>query len=80
MTQLVRTIGKARITITVAGCVDCGTTVSDRWIEDRRHIIVIGDRRDYVTLQCCGACMALRRAPHEYEAPTVLQRRFEVTR
>lgn len=79
-TQIIRTIGKAQVVIIVTGCVECGTDISDRWMEDRRHMIVIGDRRDYITLRVCGKCTDKRRAPKEYEAPTALQRRFEVTR
>jgi len=75
---IVRTIGKARVTISVEGCVDCGVTYSAAWVEDRRHQIVIGDRRDYITLRKCAGCAGARVTRHE--APTALQRRFATVR
>jgi|GEM_PF-6340119 len=78
--QIVRTIGKSRITISVEGCVDCGIAYSPAWTEERRHEIKIGSRRDFITLKRCATCSAKVGRPQEYEAPTALQRRFEVAR
>lgn len=80
MSQIVRTIGKARVTISVEGCVECGIAYSPAWTEERRHQIVIGDRRDYITLKRCAHCSQKAGRPQEYDAPTALQRRFAVTR
>lgn len=77
MSQIVRTIGKARITITVEGCVECGVAYSPSWTEDRRHEIKIGSRRDFITLKRCTSCSARNGVRQEYEAPTALQRRFQ---
>ena len=74
-TQLVRTIGKAEVTITVSGCVDCGSKNSPSWIEERRHAIRLGSRKEYITLQRCADCSAARGAPRVVEAPTALQKR-----
>jgi hypothetical protein len=78
--QLVRTIGKSQVTIIVERCVDCGVPNSPSWTDERRHQIVIGDRRDYITLKRCAACSAKAGRPVQYDAPTALQRRFEAAR
>ena len=79
-TQLVRTIGRATITITADGCVDCGTHRSPWWMDERRHQIIIGTRSEFITLKRCAECCEKRGAQPVFEAPTALQRRFEVRR
>jgi hypothetical protein len=75
MSQIVRTIGKARLTIRVEGCVDCGSAFSAAWVEERRHQIIIGDRREYISLYKCARCAGRNGASIEHDAPTALQRR-----
>lgn len=61
-TQITRTIGKAKVTVNVSGCVDCGSERSIGWEDERRHQIVIGSRNDYITLQRCADCAEKRGA------------------
>jgi ferredoxin-like protein FixX len=79
--QIRMKIGNARVTIGVEGCVECGSVASNAWVMDRRVPIQVGAKTEYVNVYRCGRCEVARgRQVEEYEAPTVLQRRFATAR
>jgi hypothetical protein len=64
------TIGHTRVTIIVAGCVDCGAMDSPGAEEAVQHMMQIGDRKRRIALKRCAGCAEKRGArwPREVQA------------
>jgi hypothetical protein len=53
-------IGKAKISVTSHGCIDCGTWYSSRWKVVKTVPVTIGKRMHQVEIACCADCLKQR--------------------
>ena len=50
-------VGKARISVELEGCVSCGTRWSSGWEVVRRLTVRIGAREEEIALHACADCL-----------------------
>jgi hypothetical protein len=59
--QLLRKIGKTKITLDKKGCTDCGTEHSSGWHHIDTILVESGKTRRFIEIPVCADCMKIRR-------------------
>ena len=62
-----RVYGKAKLTIEVNGCIDCGSIGSHEWIVAREIPVTVGGKEDVVEIMRCGRCAGIPEPSEEEE-------------
>lgn len=55
-------VKKAKISIDVEGCLECGTNWSSDWTVERNVEIVVGAKKKTISIYICADCAVIKEA------------------